>query len=101
MPTVVHVESIPDFAHIRKIRDRQVLIVRDHDQDEDGKDRDTICLSVDLHAGARASMKLAYPNESKRDECWAGFIAGDNDEGIGQFIDEQESMWGGKIMSGD
>ena len=90
---------LPDFATIRTIRERQVLITRGTDQDEDtGEDQPAITITFDLRAGARSSMTMGFPDEETRDEAWDRCLAGGNDQSIAETIDQQEKQFGGMIV---
>lgn len=95
-------KTLPDFATIRRIRDRQVLITRGNETDEEsGDDRETLTIAFDLHAGARASLTMGFDEEGTRDEAWDRGLAGELDAEIGKQIDGQEEQWGGMIVPRD
>jgi hypothetical protein len=87
-------DPIPDFAHIRRFRDRQVLITRGTDDDAE---KPVVTIQFDLSTGSRAALEFAFPDEEKRDGCWDKMITGEQDEHLSAVIDDQERQWGGAV----
>lgn len=94
-----HATALPDFATIRRIRDRQVLITRSCETDEHGDDIECINITFDIQVGIRVNNRLEFDSEEDRDVVWNSVISGEYDEGLAEYIDAQEKQWAGLGVS--